>query len=123
MPDIPRKGVAALDVWGIARQLVVLVYELAQSLPDFERYGLTTQLRRSSISVVANLAEGYGRVHRGEYRHHVSIARGSIFELETLLLVTSDLGYRTEAELEHVLAEVRRVGKMLTKLGAALEKP
>ena len=115
-----RKGVESLEVWWKARGLVVLVYEQVRELPPVERYGLSDQLRRAAISIVANISEGHGRLGRAEYRHFVSIALGSLIELKALLLVCSDLKLRTPEEVAPVLAEVERVGQMLTKLAAAL---
>ena len=85
-PRARKKGLESLEVWWKARELAVLVYQQPEKLPPDERYGLASQLRRVSVSVVANIAEGHGRLGRAEYHHHVSIALGSVIELKTLLL-------------------------------------
>ena len=80
-----------LQVWQKAHQLTLTVYRLTASFPQTERYGLTTQLRRSSASVAANLAEGCGRNGDAELARFCSIAMGSASELEYHLLLASDL--------------------------------
>jgi four helix bundle protein len=72
-----------LEVWKTAMDLVVAVYELSRKLPASERFGLASQMQRSAVSVPANIAEGYGRAHRKEYLNHLSIANGTLQELET----------------------------------------
>ena len=120
-PRPQKRGIEALDVWWRARSLVVLVYHQAAALPHSERYGLADQLRRASVSIVANLAEGQGRLGRAEFRHHASIAIGSTIEVKTLLLLCTDLELRTPDEIAPALAEAERVASMLSKLAAALK--
>ena len=95
--------------------LVVLCYGLARRLPDFERYGLASQLRRASVSVPANIAEGYGRAHRGDYVRHLSIARGSITELQTLLDLCERLDYVLHSELRPARDLADRVASLLSR--------
>ena len=80
-----------LVVWQKGMDLVTSCYEATESLPDNERYGLTNQVRRAAISVPANIAEGYGRYHLGDYIRHLRVANGSLFELETELLLIERL--------------------------------
>ena len=82
-----------LDVWKKAVDMVVMVYELTRELPTEEKYGLISQMQRAAVSVPANIAEGYGRVHRGDYVHHLSIARGSLAELETHITIAVRLDF------------------------------
>ncbi|MDD4891723.1 MAG: four helix bundle protein, partial [Phycisphaerae bacterium] len=84
-----------LEVWQKGTDLVVEVYRLAKLFPSDEIFGLTSQIRRSSVSVPANTAEGHGRLHRGDYVRHLSIARGSLAETETHLLLALRLEYIT----------------------------
>ena len=95
--------------------LVVVCYALARRLPDFERYGLASQLRRASVSVPANIAEGYGRAHRGDYVRHLSIARGSITELQTLLDLCERLDYVLHSELRPARDLADRVASLLSR--------
>lgn len=72
-----------LKVWNKAMDLVVEAYTLAKQLPKMETYGLVNQIQQSAVSVLANIAEGHGREHLGDYLRHLSIANGSLKELET----------------------------------------
>jgi four helix bundle protein len=82
-----------LTVWQKAVDLVADAYRLSDRFPRSEEFALRLQLRRAAVSVPANIAEGHGRTGIGEYLHHLSIAHGSIAELETLLTVAVRLGY------------------------------
>src|SRR5262245_28277605 len=82
-----------LRVWQMAMDLTVQVYQITESFPTYERFGLTAQLRRAAVSIASNIAEGHGRSTRGEYLQHISIARGSTMEVEVQLLVGERLEY------------------------------
>jgi four helix bundle protein len=109
-----------LLVWQRSMDLVETVYRITGSFPSAEQFGLVSQMRRASISVPSNLAEGYGRQATGEYRHHVSIARGSLLELETQLLLAKRLNYVRSADAEIVLKEVDEISRMLATLVSKL---
>lgn len=100
--------------------LVVLSHRVADSMPATQRFALADQMRRAAISVPANIAEGYGRVHRGDYVHHLSIARGSARELETHLEIAIRLGYGARDEIERALALADRVSRLLLALTRSL---
>lgn len=87
------KNYIDLDVWKHSRELVKLIYLLTKSFPQKELYGLTTQIRRSSISVPSNIAEGIGRHSDKETFHFLYIVKESIQELETQLYLSFDIGY------------------------------
>jgi four helix bundle protein len=110
-----------LRVWQVAMNLVVESYRLAELLPPRERFGLVAQIRRAATSVPANTAEGYGRFRRGEYVNHLSIARGSLKELETHLAIAERLGYLPASELTHAMELCDFVSRMLTRLRRSLE--
>src|SRR5262245_40474625 len=95
----PIRSYRDLAVWQFGMDLVVASYSIAKTLPAIERFELAAQIRRASVSVPANIAEGYGRRHRGEYLHHLYIANGSLKELETELILTERLGYTTTESL------------------------
>lgn len=97
-------------------ELVVESYAVSRHLPRDELFGLVSQIRRASVSVPSNIAEGYGRIHRGDYVRHLSIAAGSLRELKTLLEITYRLGYLDKAELRSVVRLADRVGQMLHRL-------
>ena len=82
-----------LLVWQEAVQLVSVVYRLTSSFPDHERFGLTTQIRRAAISVPSNIAEGVARSSLADYLRFLAIARGSLSELDTQLVIAENLGY------------------------------
>jgi len=115
-------GYRGLQVWQKAMDLLVASYELACKLPSYERYALTSQLRRAAVSVPANIAEGNGRAHRGDYVHHISIARGSLLELETYIEIASRLNYATEEELIEIRDLVDHVSRMLNRLTISLKR-
>jgi four helix bundle protein len=117
----PLKSYRELDVWQKSVDLVEQTYVLTRRFPDEERFGLISQLRRAAVSVPANIAEGYGRKHRAEYAHHVSMARGSFFEWETHMVIAMRLGYATEGQVVQLRQVAQDVGKMLNRLIAALD--
>ena len=101
-----------LVVWQRAIQLSLAIYKLTSSFPDSERFGLTNQLRRASVSVASNIAEGYGKLSRGEYLLFLGHARGSNFELQTQLVIANGLGFcsaPTRREVEGLSEEVSRM--------------
>lgn len=97
-------------------------YQLAKRLPASEAYGFVSQIQRAAASVPANIAEGYGRRMTGDYLRHLSIANGSLKELETHLLSSVRLGYLKESELESALGLSEEVGRMLTGLMRRLKE-
>ena len=109
-----------LKVWQISVDLVETVYRLSRSWPNHELYGLVSQARRASVSVPANIAEGAGRRSTGEFIQFVGIARGSLAELETLLVVAGRLGYLEDGALDHLLGDIAEVGRMLSGLMQSL---
>ena len=111
-----------LDVWQRSVDLVLTAYALSKKLPSKERFGLTSQLQRAAVSIPANIAEGYGRIHRGDYVHHLSMARGSLAELETHVTIAVRLGFIERDEAMEVWNLSQEVGKMLNKLVQSLDR-
>ena len=101
-----------LDIWIQARKLVKIVYVLTKSFPRDEQFALTSQIRRCAVSVPSNIAEGCGRQSNKETIHFLHIARGSLYELETQLILADDLGY-ISLDILTTLDEVERVKKLL----------
>ncbi|AZQ57372.1 four helix bundle protein [Maribacter sp. MJ134] len=101
-----------LDIWVQSRKLVKTVYVLTKSFPKDEQFSLTSQIRRCVVSVPSNIAEGCGRQSNKETIHFLHIARGSLFELETQLILADDLNY-ISSDLKTVLEEIERVKKLL----------
>lgn len=108
-----------LEVWQRGRELVAVIYRLTSSFPGHETHGLVSQLRRSAVSIPANIAEGYGRRSSGAYVQFLRIAKGSVNELETLLILSNDLGY-SESD-EALLKDVAKLGSMLSNLIAKIQ--
>jgi len=109
-----------LRVWDEAHRLTLSVYKVTQTFPKEERFGLTSQLRRSSASIAANLAEGCGRRSDGEMARYVQIAMGSGAELSYHLLLARDLGLLNSEEYSDLNSAVERVMKMLSALSAKI---
>jgi four helix bundle protein len=96
-----------LLAWQKAIALVTVVYEITSKFPAQEAYGLTSQMRRCAVSVPANIAEGAARNSRREFVHFLGIARGSLSELETYVVIGRNLGYlKTTDQLEQMIDEV-----------------
>jgi four helix bundle protein len=112
-----------LHVWQFGIHLVVESYNVGKRLPGDERFGLTAQIRRAAVSIPANIAEGHGRNSRGEYRHHVWMAAGSLRELETLFEIVTVLKYVDEDSLKTARTLCDELGRMLTRLAKRLESP
>jgi len=103
-----------LIVWQKAYALVLEIYRIIKNFPNAEVYGLAHQMRKSAVSVPSNIAEGYGRKHKTEYSQFLSIAYGSLAELETQYLLAVDLEYAAKNEVvENLLKEV---GGMLYRM-------
>jgi four helix bundle protein len=109
-----------LVVWQKAMDLAVDVYRLTQGFPKSEMYGLTGQIRRAAASVPANIAEGHARGTTKDYTHFLSIAKGSLMETETFLMLSVRLGYLTEEASASTLALITEISKMLTALRSRL---
>jgi four helix bundle protein len=105
-----------LLVWQKGMNLAKLVYKLTMRFPAEERYGLTSQLRRAAVSVPSNIAEGQARRGTNEFLQFLSIAEGSLAELETQLLLSVELDFTQQAEAEPALKETDELQKMLVAL-------
>jgi four helix bundle protein len=110
-----------LLVWQQAMDLALAVYNLTRDWPRDELYGLTTQARRVSVSIAANIAEGYGRESRGSYVHFLCTAQGSLKELETHLLIAQRIGI-ANSWTSDLLERCESVGKLLRLLVRKLEE-
>ena len=97
-------------------------YRVTKLLPKSETYGLASQIQRAAVSVPANIAEGHGRQHLGDYLHHLSVATGSLMELETHLIIANKLSYIEEADLEPLLLRTAELSRMLAGLTKSLRK-
>ena len=109
-----------LEVWKKSMDLVEDVYKLMKQLPESEKYGLISQIKRSSISIPSNIAEGAGRASTKEFIRYLDIATGSLSELETQLLLLERLGFCSTEE--NLTEEIQTIGKMLYGLKLSLKK-
>ena len=115
------KSYRELGVWQKAMNLAEACYRITKAFPDSEKFGLISQICRAATSVPANIAEGQGRQHTKEFLHHLSIAYGSLAELETHLMLSQRIGFLPEMALGKLLAQTEEVGKMLNGLRQALK--
>jgi four helix bundle protein len=105
-----------LIVWQKAKKLAADAYRLTESFPRREVYGLTSQIRRAAVSVVSNIAEGQGRLTKGEFQQFLGHSRGSLLELETQLVVSVDLNYLSDEAFTKVELQISEVHRMLNGL-------
>ncbi len=116
------KSFRDLRVWQAAMDLVEKIYRLTQKFPTQEAYGLTNQLRRAAVSIPSNIAEGHARQHTKEYLNFLSVAQGSLAELQTQIEIASRLGYVAHAATDEVLNDSIPLSKQLYALRNAIAK-
>lgn len=109
-----------LTVWQKAMEVAVLVHEFTRSFPDDEKFGLTNQMRRASVSIPSNIAEGSGRSGNKEFNYHLGIAAGSASELFTQVLLAEGFKYLNEKQRETVNSELSHILNMIHRLQASL---
>ena len=111
-----------LQVWQRGMDLTTLVYQLSSELPQDERFGLVSQMRRAAVSVPANIAEGHQRTSTKDYLRFLSIASGSLAELETLIELASRLYQTKNTFIEELVGKADELGKMLRTLQQRLQE-
>jgi four helix bundle protein len=111
-----------LDVWKKAIDFVVEIYKMTETFPADERFGLTSQIRRASVSIPANIAEGAGRESDKDYLRFLSIAQGSTSEVETELLIANRLGFLSTTKYEKARASLDEIGRMNAGLANHLRR-
>ncbi|HAQ37288.1 MAG TPA: four helix bundle protein [Saprospiraceae bacterium] len=109
-----------LDVWKKSIPLVTEIYKLTESYPKSELYGLTSQIRRSAVSIPSNIAEGDARSSTKEFSQFLSIALGSVSELETQLIVSNNLGFMRKTDLDVLIEQIITIRKMIVGLKKSL---
>ena len=115
------KNYKDLMIWQRSIELVVSIYEVLKKFPRIEDYNLTSQIRRAAVSIPANIAEGFGRRTKKDYAQFLNISRGSLYELETHLILASRFGYITDDELRKFADEISQIGKMTNAFITKLE--
>ena len=101
---------------------VTEVYSCTQSFPKAEMYGLVAQIRRAAVSIPSNIAEGQGRLTRGEFRQFLGHAKGSVFELDSQIQIARNLGYLCEGDADRLVSALDELGRMISGLLKSLER-
>ncbi|MCK5052364.1 MAG: four helix bundle protein [Candidatus Cloacimonetes bacterium] len=99
--------------WQKAIELVKSIYKITNNFPQSEQFGLTSQLRRAAISIPSNIAEGFGRSSNKEFRRFLEISRGSLFELQTQLFISKELGFIISKSYDMIYEQTREVERIL----------
>lgn len=110
-----------LAVWKKAMKLAKATYKVTSKFPAEERFGLTNQIRRAVVSIPSNLAEGHARSSAAEFARFISIAMGSLAEVETQIILAGGLGYASADVIEEMLQDLDEIGKMLRGLAKAIQ--
>ncbi len=110
------EGFKSLTTWQKAYELALEIYQITKDFPAHEQYNLVSQIRRSAVSISANIAEGYERQYRKEYIQFLMIAKGSLGEVETYLMFFRDLGYVNNSKFVLVEEKRQEVGRLLKGL-------
>jgi four helix bundle protein len=111
-----------LQVWRVSIELVTEIYRLTDNFPKSEIYGLTNQLRRCSVSIPSNIAEGSGRKNTSEFIYFLYISKGSLLELETQLEISKRIGYLKDQDIEVLHPRIKHISSMLVNLIHTLQK-
>jgi four helix bundle protein len=116
------KSYKDLLIWQKGIKIVSLIYQLVKSFPKEELFALTSQLKRASVSIPSNIAEGYGRNTDKSFSHFLNISRGSLFEIETQLIIANDLGFITSQTLyKEILNQIEEESKMINAFSKTLK--
>ena len=119
---MPLQDYRELEVWQRAMTLAEECYRATKGFPKEEMFGLTSQIRRAAVSIPANIAEGHGRYYTKEFLKHISVARGSLKELETHLILSERIGLLDAVCLDPLLTLTDEISRMLSGLRKALER-
>jgi len=115
------KSYKDLLIWQKGIKIVTLVYQLVEAFPKEEIYALASQLKRASVSVPSNIAEGYGRNSDKSFSHFLAISRGSLFEIETQLIIAKELGFvSNEVLFQEILSQIEEESKMINAFSKTL---
>ena len=114
------KSFQDMKVWNKAYELVLQVYKVTKGFPQEERFGLTQQMRRAAVSIIANIAEGNKRRSDKDFRHFLNISEGSLEETKCYLILSKDLGYQDENTYQRLFNLSEEIGRMLQGFVKAL---
>ncbi len=110
-----------LEIWKRSRLFCSEVYQMTSSFPSDEKFGLTNQLRRAAVSIPSNIAEGSSRNSNKDFSRFLEIAIGSAYEIETQVLIASDLGFVSTDECEKLVNELAEIIKMISRFRSTLK--
>ncbi len=116
------KSYQDLEAWKEAMNLAELVYQITSGFPIEERFSITDQLRRAVVSIPSNIAEGQARAHKKEFLYHLSVARGSLAELETQIVLAHRINYLEIDQNRILIDQITKVGKILNGLIRSLRQ-
>jgi four helix bundle protein len=119
---VPIRNYVDLVAWQRAMSLATSVYRRSDTMPPAERFGLTTQMRRAAVSIPSNIAEGQGRHTDGEFLNHLSVAHGSLRELETQIMLSERLELLSTDAAQGLLADAAEVGRLLNGLANSIRR-
>ncbi len=111
-----------LEIWKRSRKFCAAIYEITSKFPDSEKFGLTNQLRRASVSIPSNITEGSSRHSNKDFSRFLQIAIGSAYEIETQLLIAFDLKFISEKESNNLTAELEEIIKMTSRFKSTLKQ-
>lgn len=111
-----------LKIWQKSIVLINQTYSLSNNFPSNEKFGLTSQINRASVSVASNIAEGWGRESKKSFIQFLRISRGSLFELDTLLIIAVNQNYLNDSDYDQLLMQINEIGKMINSLIFSIEK-
>lgn len=110
-----------LLIWQKAMALITNLYKITSDFPQNEQYGLTSQIRRSAISIASNIAEGFGRNSKLDFNRFLNIAMGSLFEVQTQIEISKNLNYLTETDFESLFEKSREIERMISSFQLKLK--
>lgn len=110
-----------LEIWKRSKMFCSMIYDITSNFPESEKFGLTNQLRRASVSIPSNIAEGSSRKSNKDFSRFLEITLGSAYEIETQLLIAFDLNFISEQELEGLTVELNEIIKMISRFKSTLK--
>jgi four helix bundle protein len=117
------KDFKELEVWKESKRLVIMIYKSTETYPKHELFGLSNQMRRAAVSIPSNIAEGIGRKTDKDAAHFMFTSRGSLFELETQVIISFDLGYILQERQDEILNQIAHCRRLVNGMINYFEKP
>jgi four helix bundle protein len=112
-----------LDVWKNSHLFVINIYKISKNFPEIERFGLTSQIRRSAVSITSNIAEGFGRRSAKDKSHFYQMSLGSLYECHSQLLLAQDLDLLVGVDLDGVYDSITTISKLLNGIIKSIQSP